>query len=35
MKNTKKGFWSNLIHACALCGAAMSDDVSYMRYIER
>lgn len=31
----KKSFWNNLIKACALCGGAMSDDVSYMRYIER
>ncbi len=31
----KKSFWNNLVKACALCGSVMSDDVSYMRYIER
>ncbi len=30
----KKNFWKNLVRACALCGAAMSDDASYMRYFK-
>ena len=30
----KKNFWKNLVHACALCGGAMSEDNSYMRYIK-
>ena len=28
----KKSFWNNLVKAC---GSVISDDVSYMRYIER